>query len=718
MQFIIVLFLSAILFFACKQEQQHGSPEHVKKVTASIDDARLINADSTPGDWLSNGKNYAENRYSTLEQINKDNIKDLGLAWSYNLETNKGLEATPLVIDGIMYLSGPWSVLFAINAVTGQLLWKYDPHVPGKYMEIACCDVVNRGVALYKGKVYAGTLDGRLIALDATNGKPVWQVLTVDTTKPYSITGAPRIVDGKVIIGNGGAELGVRGYITAYDAETGKQSWRFYTVPGDPSKEFESEEMKMAVKTWDGDWWKYGGGGTVWDAMTYDPQLKMLYIGTGNGAPWNRKFRSPGGGDNLFLSSIIAIDPRNGKMLWYYQTTPGDTWDFTATQPMVLADLMINGVMRKVLMQAPKNGIFYVIDRTNGKLISGKPYTFINWATGIDSVTGRPVETDFNRYTNQNVEIFPGPLGAHNWQPMAFNLKTQLMYLPVRDLSMMYGNNPQWKYNHVAGVFASGNGWNTGIGMDNAVKTRKELNAPAFSERLVAWDPVQQKEAWSFPHKQLWNGGVLTTSGGLVFEGTADGKFMAFDATDGKVVWEKNLGTGIIAAPVSYQVNDTQYISIAVGWGGAFGKDGKNTAQINPGTVYTFALNRKTEMPVYPKAPERKLINMPVSATADQLSHGGLQYLQFCSVCHGDLTSEGGVIPGLAFSSEATHKNIKRIVLEGLLYDKGMPNFSGRLKESDVSDIQNYIFYSAKNIAKEKEAQATTVGKIHSKSTQ
>lgn len=686
------------MLYACTSKQ-HSSPDYIKKVTLAIDDNRLISADNTPEDWLSNGLNYAETRYSTLGQINKNNIRELGLAWSYNLETDKGIEATPLVAGGIMYLTGPWSVVFALDASTGKLIWKYDPQVSRKYMKIACCDVVNRGAALYKGKIYFGALDGRLIALDASSGKPVWTVLTFDTTKPYSITGAPRIVDGKVIIGNGGAELGVRGYITAYAAETGKQMWRFFTVPGDPSKEFESPEMQSAAKTWNGEWWKYGGGGTVWDAMAYDPDLKLLYIGTGNGSPWNRMYRSPDGGDNLFLSSIVAIDPSNGRMKWYYQTTPGETWDFTATQPLVLADLMIKGEMRKVIMQAPKNGIFYVIDRTNGKFISGRPYTFINWATGIDTVTGRPIETEFSRYTKSNSEIFPGPLGAHNWQPMAFNLKTKLMYLPVRDMSMMYGNNKIWKYNQVS-VFASGLGWNTGIGIDDSLTTRNEPAPPKIAERLVAWDPVNQKAVWSYDHKGLWNGGVLTTSSGLVFEGTADGKLMAFDAENGKVLWEKDLGTGIIAAPVSYQVGDTQYVSVAVGWGGALGKELRFTDQVNPGTVYTFALKNNAAMPVYAKEISKQRIVMPVNATNDQVLHGKILFEQYCAACHGDITAPGGDVPGLTYSSEATHKIFKRIVLEGLLSEKGMPDFSGSLSASDVDDIQNFIFYSANEASK------------------
>lgn len=700
MKYLLMLMVVSFYCLTGCQQAERGFSFHIKEVTNAVDDKRLINADKTPEDWLSYGRNYAEDRYSSLEQINKDNIKNLGLAWSLNIGTTvNGIETTPVVVDGIMYLTGPWSKVYAVNAVTGQMIWTYDPQVPGRYGQKPCCDVVNRGVALYKGQVYVGTIDGRLVALDAANGKPTWEMLTVDTTKPYSITGAPRVVDGKVIIGNGGAELGVRGYITAYDAISGEQLWRFHTVPGDPSKPFESESMQMAAKTWTGNWWEYGGGGTVWDAMAYDPELKLLYIGTGNGSPWDRYHRSPGGGDNLFLSSIIAINPDNGQMVWYYQTTPGDTWDFTATQHLILADLMIKGLLRKVIMQAPKNGIFYVLDRTNGKLISAKPYTFINWAAGIDSITGRPVETDYSRYSKENAEIFPGPFGAHNWQPMAFNVKTQLVYLPVRDLAMLYGQDAKWKYNQPSAGFGSGIYWNTALGYDASKPLRKEMNAPKMGERLTAWDPVNQREVWSVPHKAMWNGGVLTTSSGLVFEGTSDGKFMAFDATDGKLLWQKDLGTGIIASPVSYQVGDTQYISIAAGWGGAMGKAMKFTEQINPGTVYTFALNKNTRMPVFPKAAPKKLIDMPFTATPQQIQHGSLLFTQYCGTCHSNIGDGGGTIPDLGYSSAAIHKIFRDILLQGLLEKTGMPNFSGKLSESEIADIHNYILATAKELA-------------------
>ncbi len=360
--------------------------------------------------------------------------RKLGLAWQFETATERGLEATPLVIDGVMYATGSWSVTYAIDARSGKQLWKYDPEVHRKYDNIACCDVVNRGAAFYKGKVYVGVLDGRLAALDANTGKVAWQTTTVDQNQPYTITGAPRIANGKIIIGNGGAEYGVRGYVSAYDAETGKLAWRFYTVPGDPSKPQENTALERALPTWKGnDWWKYGGGGTVWDSIVYDPELNLLYVGTGNGSTWNRHVRSPGGGDNLYLASILAINPDNGELVWHYQTTPGDTWDYTAVQPMMLADLQIGGRLRKVIMQAPKNGFFYVIDRATGELLSADKYVEVNWASHVDMKTGRPVEIAGADYEKAGAYIRPGPLGGHNWQAMSFSPTTGLVYLPAQD---------------------------------------------------------------------------------------------------------------------------------------------------------------------------------------------------------------------------------------------------------------------------------------------
>jgi len=397
--------------------------------TADIDAVRIAAADGNAAEWVTHGRTYGEQRFSPLDKVNVSNAGQLGLAWSFDLPENRGIEATPLVADGVMYTTSSWSIVRAFDAKTGKLIWEFDPKVPRKTGVKACCDSVNRGVALWEGRVYFGALDGRLISLDAKTGKQVWSTVTVDQSKPYTITGAPRVIKGKVLIGNGGAELGVRGYLSAYDARNGKLLWRFYTVPGEqPTDDAASDEaMKIARPTWKGEFWKVGGGGTVWDSMAYDPDLDLLYIGVGNGSPWNRDIRSPGGGDNLFLSSIVALKPDTGKYVWHYQTTPGESWDYTATQHIILADLTIGGKPVKALMQAPKNGFFYVIDRTNGKLISADNYVPVSWATGVDPATGRPVETPNARYGSGPALAMPGPLGGHNWQPMAYSPKTNLV---------------------------------------------------------------------------------------------------------------------------------------------------------------------------------------------------------------------------------------------------------------------------------------------------
>jgi quinohemoprotein ethanol dehydrogenase len=693
----LVAFVSILILTNCVPEPEKGSMEHLVKVTEQVNTERLISADATPEDWLSYGKNYNEDRFSPLDQITKSNIDSLGLAWSINLGTKRGIEATPIVVNGIMYVTGPWSVVYAIDARKGELLWTYDPEVPKGYGEKACCDVVNRGVALYQGLVYVGTLDGRLVAINAATGEKTWEVLTVDQGKAFTITGAPRVVDGKVIIGNGGAEYGVRGYITAYDALSGVQEWRFYTVPGNPADGFESKAMEKAAKTWTGEWWQYGGGGTAWDAIAYDPELNLLYIGVGNGSPWNRDIRSPEGGDNLYLSSIVALNPKDGSLKWHYQTTPGDTWDYTATQHIILADLEINGAPRKVLMQAPKNGFFYVIDRTNGQFISAEPYVYVNWAEGIDKETGRPIETSFSRYPNMNSEIAPSALGGHNWQPMAYSPVNGLVYIPAREMGMYYGQPNKFTYTD------DGRSWNTGSEFNASKEVHEDTMARQFFGKLIAWDPIEQKEVWSVKQPSPWNAGVLAT-GEIIFQGTSEGDLVAYDANTGEKVWSYPLETGIIAPPITYEIDDVQYITIPVGWGGVLGLWMKFTEQINPGTIYTFALGKNGQLPNFPKQTAKEVVNLDFDATEEELQHGEQLYLRYCSACHGggDKPVGGGTIPDLTYSSPEVFAQITQIVGGGIFLEKGMPNFGDRLDESDISDIKNYILSNAK---KAREAQ-------------
>lgn len=699
LSFFLAIFLLKLA--ACQSQYRPGSSEHVHEVLSAIDDEALRRSGEHPENWITHGRNYAEDRHSPLDQINRTTIDSLGLAWSLNLGTRRGVEATPLVVDGIMYLTGPWSLVYAIDARKGQLLWKFDPMVPGRYGEKACCDVVNRGLAMYKGKVYVGTIDGRLIAVDAVTGESKWEVLTVDTTKYYSITGAPRVVDGKVVIGNGGAEYGVRGYISAYAADSGDFLWRFYTVPGNPALGFESPAMEEAAKTWNGEWWKYGGGGTAWDAMAYDPELKLLYVGTGNGSPWVRKYRSPGGGDNLYLSSIVALNVEDGSLVWYYQTTPGETWDYTATQHLILADMEWQGKLRKILMQAPKNGFFYVLDRETGALLSADPYVYVNWAKEVDLGTGRPVENDFSRYEKVNAIIAPNYEGGHNWHPMAYNPGTGLVYIPALDNASVYGADPDWEA-HESG-FAVGNGWNAATGYDPGKELVRDtsIKGPVPAGKLIAWDPVAKKQVWEVRHPTPWNAGVLS-SGNLIFQGTTDGRFCAYDARDGEKLWEADLGIGVIAAPVTYLIDGIQYVTIAAGWGGGVGQKMKFTERLLPGTLFTFALRGHADYPDYPVEESKELIDLEVNVSAEELTEGASLFTTYCALCHASVGSGGGNIPDLGYSNEETYQIFHQIVLNGAYLSRGMPGFGDRLDPGKVELIKKYLISTARKVRQQR----------------
>ncbi len=678
-------FSYALIFLisSCNIDVEPGTSEHISRVTKAVDDNRLLSADDTPEDWLSYGRNYQEDRFSPLNQISSSNIDSLGLAWSINLGSTHGIETTPLVVDGIMYITGSWSIVYAIDVRKGKIIWMFDPEIPRGYGEKGCCGVVNRGVAIYKGILFLGSFDGRLMAIDAATGEKIWEVLTVDQEKAYTITGAPRVVDGKVIIGNGGAEYGVRGYVTAYDAMSGHLVWRFYTVPGNPAEGFESNAMETAAKTWTGEWWKYGGGGTAWDAMAFDPELNLLYIGTGNGSPWNREIRSPGGGDNLYISSIVALNPDNGELVWYYQTTPGDSWDYTATQHIILADLELKGIMRKVLVQAPKNGFFYVIDRTSGELLSAQPFVYTNWAKEIDHKTGRPIETPFSRYKNVNAQIAPHAIGAHNWHPMAYNPKTGLVYIPAQESYNLFGQVNTWEF------YDDGRSWNTGTMYNPDHIVHRDSLAEQWYGKLIAWDPIQQKEVWSIKQKSFWNAGVLATEE-LVFQGTGEGDFKIYDAETGKMLWDFPLQTGIVAPPITYLVDDIQYVTLVAGWGGGMGIWMKYTEQINPGGIYTFAIGGKEAPPQFPVQPRKEMINLAFDATQEEISHGKKLYNRYCGKCHG-----GGAIPNLSFSSPQIFESFVQIVGDGIFLEKGMPNFGDRLTDQDILDIKSSILSDA-----------------------
>ncbi len=663
-----------------------------------IDDARINNAGAEPGNWLAHGRTYEEQRHSPLQQINRDTVDRLGLVWYRDMGTNRALESTPIVVDDTLFLTSTWSVVHAIDATSGEVRWTYNPEVPGEWGRRACCDVVNRGVAVYKGRVYVASLDGRLIALDASDGAKVWEVDTIiDRERFYTITGAPRVAGGKVFIGNGGAEFGVRGYVTAYDAETGEQVWRFFTVPGNPALPFEHPEMELAAKTWKGgNWWEVGGGGTVWNSIVYDPEFDQVYIGVGNGSPWTRVIRSPGGGDNLFLSSIVALDADTGKMNWYYQTTPGDNWDYTAVQDIMLAEMEVDGKRRKVLMQAPKNGFFYVIDRTDGKLLRAHPFATVTWATHVDLTTGRPVENTDATYDEHPKWILPGPLGAHNWQAMSFDPKRGVVFIPAQDAPLLYAMEEQYTK---TGLFKrEPKGWNLGIQFSNLTDLIDEHpGGPAAKGYLKAFDPLTGESKWVVEHPHYWNGGVLSTAGDLVFQGDALGFLTAYDGETGDVLWKFNTYTSILAPPVTYQIGDVQYVSILTGTGGgdlAAGEPAAETAAKqfgNFGKLLTFALDGTTKLPT-PSAVDRSIPEQPeITASAEELELGKDLYGRYCVWCHGLDVRAGGVVADLRLMSEASHGAFQEIVRGGALAAKGMASFSDVLSEGDTDLIHAFI---------------------------
>ena len=656
----------------------------------------LLNQSRDPSDWVTYGGTFEEQRFSPLAQVSEKNVNNLGLSWSFEFDTNRGQESTPLVLDGVIYVTTAWSKVYALDAKTGRELWRYDPEVPGEYGAKGCCDVVNRGAAIYDGKLYFGTFDGRLIALDAKSGKPVWSVVTVDQSKTYTITGAPRIVKGKVVIGNGGAELGARGYVTAYDAETGRQVWRFYTVPGNPANgpdHAASDKVlaEKASKTWFGDYWKNGGGGTAWDSIVFDEELDQLYIGVGNGSPWNHKLRSQGKGDNLFLSSILALNPDTGAYLWHYQGTPGESWDYTHTQSITLATLAIGGTPRKVLMQAPKNGFFYVIDRTTGKLITVKNYVDVNWAKGYDLKTGRPIENPAARYAGGAQVVTPGALGAHNWQPMAFSQRTGLVYIP--------GNHALFGYEDPKSFEIRPGRWNLGLKTEGTsppddpkamAATRKLLTG-----RLIAWDPILQREVWGFDYPEPWNGGVLATEGNLVFQGDTRGNLRAFSADAGKVVWTVNVGMGIMAPPISFQIDGEQYIAVVGGYGGAYALTSAFNDDPHPrpnGRIFVFKLGAKGPMPTIAKV-EWAPANPPAEKfPTAQVANGQRLFERDCWVCHGPGAVSSGVLPDLRRSGVLiSAETWNAIVIGGALKERGMIGFSKYLSNKDGEDLRAYV---------------------------
>jgi PQQ-dependent dehydrogenase (methanol/ethanol family) len=670
---------------------------------AGVDAARLVNADAEPGQWMSTGRDYYEQHYSPLDQINTDNIGELGLAWFVDIDTNQNQEATPLFVDGVLYVSTAWSKVYAIGARSGQTLWQYDPEVPGQWQQNICCGVVNRGVAAWNGKIYVGTLDGRLVALDAKTGAEVFDIQATDPNQRYSITGAPRVAGGKVLIGQAGSEFGVRGYLAAYDAETGEEAWRFYTVPGNPADGFENEAMEMAAQTWEGEWWSTGSGagGTVWDGIAYDPVTNNVFFGTGNGTPWNEALRGDGG-DHLFLASILAVDPDTGEYRWHHQNTPEESWDYDANAPMMIADLEIDGQMRHVVMHAPKNGFFYVYDAETGEVISAKNFVPQNWALSMDE-NGRPEINPEAQYpTPEDIAwVTPGPAGGHSWHPMAYSPQTGLVYIPARYSS--------WAFQQQADYEETDVGVNTALDMGANGRLADQMPEELRYEQggsVMAWDPVKGEVVWEFKHMhQGPNGGLLATAGGLVFQGNAGGpEFAAYDARSGARLWTFPTQTGVAAAPISYELDGEQYIAVVPG------RAAQDYYAPNYSRVLVFKRDGGAVLPEpveYVSAP----IN-PVEQFASQeaIDHGASLFSQNCAGCHGDGGQSRATFPDLRRSVRlGSQAAFDSVVLEGALAENGMASFAAGLDGEDTQALRAYVVSLAQD-ALSREAEGAGPG--------
>jgi len=676
---IYSLFISLSLFASCVD----------KNGTKNYDDAAIANEQQT-SEWLSYGRTHNETRFSPAADIHIDNVSKLKVDWFIDLPNDVGLVSTPLVVNGVMYFTGTMNIVRAVDATSGKLLWVFDPEV-GKAVagkrQIGWAH--SRGITFYEDKIFTATWDGRLIAINAQTGRKIWSVTTFSPERSLYITGAPKAFSGKVLIGNGGTENGpTRGWVTAYDANTGEEAWKFYIVPGNPADGFENDAMEMAAKTWTGEWWKHGGGGNAWHGFTYDEELDVLYIGTGNGSPWNRKIRSPEGGDNLFLCSIVALKPSTGEYLWHYQTTPGETWDYNSNMDIILADLNIDGKTVKALMHAPKNGFFYVIDRETGKLVSAEPFVETTWASHIDLKTGRPVEVEGARYENTPFDITPNPWGAHSWHAMSYNPQTGLAYIPTLHQSVNFSDEGIDLKNWQAVEFSGG----VGVRMSAAEKEPR-----SYPASLQAWDPVKQELAWSVPQDVFWNAGTLTTAGNLVFQGRADGKLLAYNAKNGDIMWTFDTGLGISAPPITYKINGRQYLSILVGFGGGYSRGGLTSHKLgwsyrtHTRRLLTFSLEGTAVMPALPPPFFPKPLVDPNFEIDQTLAQQGAALYRKCSSCHGGGMYSGSMAPDLRASPIAMAKEVfASVVRDGAKNKMGMPSYPD-ITDDELEALRHFI---------------------------
>lgn len=657
------------------------------------DPAAILRDDSDGANWAAFGRTFGEQHFSPLTEINSDSIERLGLAWSLDLGPGNPLSG-PLAVDGILYIATGYSIVRAIDPVSGELLWQYDPKAAEAAGRALRMGWGIRGIAYWNGKIYTGTHDGRLIALDAKTGELVWSAMTLDedVRDKLFISGPPRVFDGKVIIGNGGADQSsVRGFVTTYDAETGDQLWRFYTVPGNPADGFENEAMAMAAETWAGEWWQHGGGGTVWNAMTYDEEQNLILLGVGNGGPWNHRIRSAGEGDNLFLASIVALDADSGDYRWHYQVNPAETWDYNASMDMQLAELEIDGELRKVVMTAPKNGFFYVIDRTDGKLISAEPFAKVTWASHIDQETGRPVEHPEARYPDGRTFIlWPSPVGAHSWLPMAYHPDNRLVYIPAIEMATSYNDVgvdiENWER-------APGNAVDGGTNPGFVVEDAGPLNG---TSSLLAWNPVTQQEVWRVPTPGPWNGGAMATAGNLVFQGRIDRQFNAYSAASGDLLWSFDAGAAVLAPPITYQAGGRQYVTVLTGMGAspaAFGPMLPETIDFRSETkrVLTFALDEKAELPVLPPTAIVPPADPDFVFDETVATRGMIVFARRCATCHGVDAVGAGQAPDLRASAMVLDSaSFAAVVRDGALVERGMPGFE-ELEDGELDDVRHYL---------------------------
>jgi len=663
-------------------------------------------------DWRSNGRDADGTYHSPLTDINRSTVSRLGFAWDYRLGSTRGLEATPLVIDGVMYAVGNWGRVYSVDAATGKERWRYDPDADGQWGRYACCDAVNRGLAMSEGTLYVGALDGYLHAIDARDGRRKWKVDTLigrARRVPYTITGAPLIAGKRVVIGNSGADFkGVRGYVSAYDLETGALQWRFFTVPRDPKRGPQDQpHLVRAVQTWDPKHrWEYGGGGTVWDGLSYDAQLNLIYLGTGNASPYSIKENGRRGGDDLYTACIVAIHADTGRLAWYYQILPGDEWDYDSTQKMILADLAVGGRTRKVLMQASKDGFFYVLDRATGEFISAQNFAYVNWTRGLDPKTGRPQPNPDAEYLDGPKLIFPSLAGAHSWQPMSFDPASGLVYIPALEAPMVYIETAHLPAGliegnfTVAGLFPEDFDPQSLRSLFGTLPSLQELSrgAPNGAVRsigvLKAWNPTQQRLEWQRPSSGFWNGGVLSTAGGIVVQGDVEGLLNVYDAATGQLLKSLDLGTSMMAAPMTYRAGGKQFIALMAGYGGASGlyvpfpKISAAYRYGNAGRIIALSLDGTAP----PKPPP--LIEAPFEppppreANAHAVAHGAVLYNRYCARCH---VFGRGVLPDLRRLSPATHAIFYDIVLRGVYRPRGMGSFDDVLSRADAADLHAYL---------------------------